>query len=315
MKTDTRPTPFLQLVEKPLPASLERCLEMFLLHQEAAFHTPRTIGTYRETLSRFLEFLGKRNIEVCGDITPHLIRQFLSSLERRGLSDRTVHKHARAIKTFCNFLVAEGLLDASPMDRVAMPKLAKLLPKPFSPADVKKLLKACKKSRTGVRDMAMILCLLDTGLRAAEFVSLNVGDVGRDGLIRVRGKGRKERYVRLGAQARKALLKYLAERGEVRDGDPLWAGQRGRLTVNGVYQAIKRLGKACGVWPVGLHRFRQTFAIWALRGGMDVYHLKAIMSWADLQMVQVYVELVKEDIEQAHREASPVDSFLGRRRR
>jgi len=312
---EQRIIPNLRLVETPSQTPLERCLEMFLLDQEARRHTPRTIKTYRETLTPFLEYLAEDGIAAPEEITPHAIRRFLVSLERRGLKDNTIVKYARCIQTFCNFLASEDLIDASPMRKVAMPKPEKKVLPPFSREEVEKLLAACGKDLWGLRDRAMILCLLDTGLRASEFVAMNVGDVSsKDGMVKVYGKGKKERFVRLGAQSRKAVLRYLAERGETQPGDPLWVGRKGRLTTSGLFQAMKRLGKRAGVWPVGPHRFRRTFAVWCLRGGMDPYSLKALMGHADLQMVQQYLKLVREDVEAAHKQASPVDRLLSKRR-
>jgi len=303
----------LHLVETAPQPALERCLEMFLLDQEARQHTSSTIQTYRYTLDPFLEYLTENGVTAPEEITPDIIRRFLVHQKQQGLADNSVHRHARGIKTFCNFLVREELLDDSPMRKVAMPKLERKVLSPFRAEDVKALLKACQ-GPYALRDRAIVLCLLDTGLRASEFVAMNVGDVDKAGMVKVMGKGKKERFVRLGAQARKATLRYLTERGKTKPGDPLWIGRRGQLTRSGLFQAMKRLGKLAGVSPAGPHRFRRTFAIWALRGGMDPYSLQAIMGHADLQMVRQYLDLVKEDIEEAHRRASPVDRFLSKRR-
>ncbi|NOZ27953.1 MAG: tyrosine-type recombinase/integrase [Chloroflexi bacterium] len=290
----------------PLPT----CLDMFLLHQEASHHTRRTIEFYRYNLSRFLAFLEDQGVQHPQAITPHHIRQFLVTLERRGLKDTTVHSFARPIKTFLNFLVSEGILEASPMHKVSMPRLEQRIHPPFSEDDIRKLLAACGQDWYGLRDKAIILCLLDTGLRAAEFVNLNVGDIDGDGTITVHGKGGKDRYVHVGALARKALVRYLATRGHLLPHAPMWIGRTGkRLTVSGLFQAMRRRGRQAGVWPVGPHRFRRTFAIWALRNGMDVHHLRAILGHADLQMAQRYLALAKDDLIEAHRLASPVDNM------
>ena len=237
----------LRLVETSPESPLERCLAMFLLDQEARQHTPRTIESYRYSLTPFLEHLSDHGITDPEGITADTIRRFFVRLKQKGLADNTVHRHARAVRTFMNFLEREGLIDDNPMRKVAMPKLEKKVLPPFSREEVEALLAACSKDLWGLRDKAMILSLLDTGLRASEFVALNVGDVdGKDGMIKVRGKGKKERYVRLGAQARKAVTRYLMERGETRPDDPLWVGRRGRLTRGGLYQALKRLGRLAG---------------------------------------------------------------------
>lgn len=94
----------------------------------------------------------------------------------------------------------------------------------------------------------------------------------------------------------------------------MWAGKQGRLTVSGLYCLLRRLGKRADV-HCHPHKFRRTFAIWALCGGMDVHSLRAILGHADLQMAQRYLQLVKEDIAEAHRQASPVNHFLGKHKR
>jgi len=303
----------LRLVESP--TALKRGMEMFLLHQEASRHTQRTIESYRETLDPFLEYLLKRDITDPEDITPDDIRRFFVQLDRRGLASATVHKFARSIKAFLNFLVREEVLDASPMRKVAMPKQEKKVPNPFTTEDVKALLTACQ-GETALRDRATVLCLLDSGLRVSEFLSLTVGDVdARDGMVKVRGKGQKERFVRLGARARKAVLRYLAGRGNAKDGDPLWMGRHGPLKISGLEKALQRLGKRAGVKPANPHRFRQTFATWSAAAGMDAHSLRFLLGHESLEIARRYVEMAKADIEEAHKRASPVDRFLSKKRR
>jgi integrase/recombinase XerC len=286
--------------------------KMFMLHQEASHHTPKTLTHYRYTLNKFLRHLAHRGIKAPEDVKAEHIRAFLAYLQRQGYKDTTLHAHARAIKTFFNFLVTEEVLEVSPMHKVAMPKLEKKIHPPFTTEDIEALLEACQ-GEYALRDKAIVLCLLDSGLRISEFAGMNVGDVDKDGLVRVHGKGMKSRYVRLGASARKAMLHYLAKR-RAKQEEALWLGRQGRLTVNGLYYALRRLGKRAGV-HCHPHRFRRTFAIWALRRGMDVYHLRAILGHADLTMALRYLRLVEADIADAHRQASPVDYFMGARKR
>jgi len=297
----------------PEPSSLATCLDMFLLAQEAAHHTSKTLSYYRYTLGNFLSYLSARGVRSPEGVKATHIRAFLVSLQKQGYADTTVHGHARAIKALFSFLVKEEVLEASPMRKVTMPKLQQKILPPFSREDIEALLAACQ-GEFALRDQAIVLCLLDSGLRAAEFVDMNVGDVDRDGMVRVHGKGMKDRFVRLGAQARKALLKYLAKR-KAKAGEPLWAGQQGRLTTSGLYQVVRRLGNRAGVKDCYTHRFRRTFAVWALRGGMNVHHLRAILGHADLNMALRYLALVKEDIAEAHKQASPVNHFLGKKRK
>ena len=219
-------------------------------------------------------------------ITSDHIRRHLVSLQRRGLKDTTQHAHARGIKAWLNWLAAEGDLDVSPMRRVTMPRLEKRIPPPFRRDDVRKLLAACDRSASlGLRNYAIVLGLLDTGLRLAEFASLSVGDVNmRTGLTTVMGKGRKVRTVRFGTKARGALARWLAARGDQNAPDSMWG-----LKPRGLQVMLRRLGRKAGVEPCGPHRFRRTFALWCLRDGMDLHSLRLLMGHSSLAILWRYL--------------------------
>ena len=198
------------------------------------------------------------------------------------------------VKTFCRFLEREGFAPKNAFAHVVTPKLPKEIMPAFSPEDVQRLLRACRSRR----DTAIVLCLLDSGCRAAEFCALRVQDVDlRTGGVRViRGKGGKDRTSYLGGKARQALIRHLRERPEVKPTDPLWLSEntgeslrtRG-LTYFGLAQLCRRLGKRAGVAHCHPHTFRRTCALWSLRAGMSVYHLQAIMGHSDLQVLRRYL--------------------------
>jgi site-specific recombinase XerD len=273
---------------------------------------------YTYTLGTFVNWLQEQGIKSPADITPHHIRAYLVELQRRGLKDTSQHAHARGIKTWLRWLVDEGELDDSPMRRVSMPRLEQRVAAPFSPEEIRALLTTCNtKTPKGMRDQAMIFALLDSGLRATEFVSLAVSslDVG-SGLVRVLGKRRKQRTVRFGAQTRKAVLRYLASRDKVTSGSPLWVAyrkggcERGKLTLIVLEIAVRRLGEKAGVTPCHPHKFRRTFVLWCLRDGMDLHSLRLLMGHSSLAVLQRYLALAGEDIERAHKLHSPVDNLL-----
>ena len=226
--------------------------------------------------------------------------------------------HARGIKTWLRWLVDEGELDDSPMRRVSMPRLEKRIQPPFTPEDIKALLAACKtKTPKDLRDRAMTLALLDSGLRASEFVGLRVNSVDmRSGLVTVIGKGHKQRTVRFGAKTRQAILRYLARRLEATQDSPLWIAyrtdgeERGPLTLRGLQMVFRNLGEKAGVSPCHPHKFRRTFALWCLRDGMDLHSLRLLMGHSSLAVLQRYLALAGEDIERAHKLHSPVDNLL-----
>jgi len=288
---------------------LGQCVNLFLLDCEARNLTPATLRFYWQRLGLFVAFADRAGVTTPTAITPKLIRDYILDFQQRKCSPYYVHQHARALKTLCGFWVREGILTDSPMRTVRLPKLPKELLPPFTTADVRALLDACDTER----DRALILTLLDAGVRAAELLALNVGDVDLlTGAIRVRqGKGRKDRVTFIGSRTRKALTKYLLTR-TTQPTDPLFITltTETRLTFFGLQSLLGRLGDAAGVSPTGAHRFRRTFAIESLRAGMPVFQLAALMGHEGLQVLQRYLRLIDDDLRAAHEQHGAVDRLL-----
>lgn len=285
--------------------------DSFYLDREAARCTPATLKWYRKYVGALVEWLHRKNVNRVADVTPDLLRLYLVELQDRGLAATTVHHHASAARTLFLFLEHEGRLTGdNPMRRVRMPRLPKELLPSLTPEDVQKLLAGCDCER----DRALILFLLDTGVRAAECVALNVADVDlTTGAVMVRaGKGRKDRFVYLGAKARKGLIRYLGERGTPPPAAALWGAlvSGERLTTWGLRQILDRLSLRTGVKPVNPHTFRRTFALWSLRAGMDLVRLAAIMGHSDLKVLQRYLRVVEQDLRAAHDAHGAVDTQL-----
>ncbi|NLS76957.1 MAG: site-specific integrase [Chloroflexi bacterium] len=132
---------------------LDAVCDAFLLDREASRCTPKTLEHYQYTVGTFVGWLTQQGIPDVAQITPHLLRAYLVGLQRRGLKDTTQHAHARGIKAWLNWLVEEGDLAQSPMRGVAMPRLEKRIPAPFSQAEVNRLLAACDRpTRAGSRN-------------------------------------------------------------------------------------------------------------------------------------------------------------------
>jgi site-specific recombinase XerD len=285
-------------------------LAEFLLDARARQLTDATYRFYRQQLDYFAAYLAAQGVADVRDLTAGDIRAYLAVLQERGLRPNSVHAAARAIRALCHFLEAEGVLVDSPMRNVRMPRLPSEIPPAFTEADLPHLLAACEHTR----DKALLLVLLDSGCRASELVALDVGDVDvRSGQVHVRhGKGRKERVVYIGARSRRQLLRYLNERGDPDEDDPLWLSQTTgeRLTDAGLRLLLRRLGLRAGVRHCHPHTFRRTFALWSLRSGMNVYALQRLMGHADLQILRRYLALVDEDLQLAHQKYGAVDTAL-----
>jgi integrase/recombinase XerD len=171
---------------------------------------------------------------------------------------------------------------------------------------------------TGKRDKAILLTLLDSGLRAGELCALRIADVDmKTGRVQIRSgeagraKGGKGRVVYLGKSARRFLWRYLAEREEGEDPDaPLFIGKFHRaFNRDALRQLINSLGAKAGVKKCHPHRFRHTFAITYLRSGGDIFTLKSLLGHGSLEMVEHYARIAEVDVEAAHRKASPADNW------
>lgn len=298
---------------------LAGALELFYLDIQARNLSPRTLSYYREKLGRFVTWLQAQGATAPTDITAALIRRYIRELQARDLSPYTVHGFARAIKTLCFFLVREGLLTRNPFDLVRMPTLPKELLPPFTEDDVCAILTACDDATEPARERALILLLLDSGVRASELCALNVRDLDMmTGALRVNsGKGRKDRVTFVGARTRKAILRYFMIRPGTEPDAPLFVGvvTGCRLRYDGLRAILKRLGERAGVTDCAAHRYRRTFAIESLRAGMPIMQLAAMMGHGSLSVLQRYLRLLTEDLQTAHREHGPVESLLSKKGR
>jgi site-specific recombinase XerD len=289
---------------------IEEALSVFMLDAKSRRFTPKTIAHYSDRLGRFTKWLLTRPLTLIHQVTSTHIKEYLVTLQERELSSATQHTEARAIRAFFNFCVREELISVSPFAKVKMPRLEQKSLSALEPEDVKKLVGSCQTAR----DRAALLLLLDTGLRAQEFLKLNLGDVDiTQGTIVVRqGKGQKDRTVYIGAKCKLALARHIRQRNSSTPTLPLWASERDgqRLTYTGLRLLLQRIGKRAGVADCKPHTLRRSFALWSLRAGMSIYHLQKLMGHADLTVLKRYLALVESDAKAAHEQYGAVDAFL-----
>lgn len=231
-------------------------------------------------IDKLLWYFREKKVDECG-VTE--LRQFLAYLSsghkeaggRWGnplliatVKSRTVKDYHATLRTLFNWIVCEGALLASPMDRIPVPVDRPDAVEPFTDAQVKALIAAAKKSRHPRRDDSLVLFLLDTGCRASEVCDLSLKDIDMSAKrATVQGKGGKSRQVYFGPTTGRALWQYLRE-DERSPQEPLFQSERGeRLTRNGLGQFIQRIGRVAGIESVRCspHTFRHTFAISFLR--------------------------------------------------
>jgi len=320
-------------LEAPPGTSLKSLVKGFVLTKQTEGKSPRTVEYYRGSLKRFLWYAEKQDwSDDARVITEWHIREFLgyvgSETHRWGLegngsetsqpkaSYSTVRHYFVVLSCFFNWVTQEGLLKENPMARI---KVAKSKPKvitPYVSEEIKRMLRVCdydyehNAKFLGSRNRAIILVLLDTGIRLSELAALKVSDVQNEsGWIKIWGKGSKERVVRIGKTAQKAIWRYLLFRpneGEER----LWLTEEGRpIGAGGIQSLVKRLKQRAGVNGNGsIHRFRHTFALNFLRADKNVFNLQYLLGHSDLDMVRRYISaLGMEDALKAHEKASPAD--------
>lgn len=305
----------LKIVSKAPQTSFFKAVDMFILDCRSRRLAPKTVTFYETQLKPALLFCEATGITELAQVDPYTIRAYLVALQERNLRDNSIHAAARSLRVFFNFLVREELLAVSPMNKVRMPVRDKKVLPAFAPDEVNCLLEAVKGS---VRDTAIVLCLLDSGLRAAEFVALNIEDIdSQTGAVKVRlGKGRKSRTSFLGNRAQKAVKKWLLTRPDSKPTDSLWTSSTTgeRLTQDGLRQLLQRIATKSGVPHCHPHTFRRTFALWSLRAGMDLQRLAGLLGHADLSVLRQYLALVETDLQEAHSLFGPVDSFTPEKR-
>lgn len=314
---DPRPESPGALSFNPLLADLIAEYEQAL---RAEARSPRTIEWYDMFLREYLRFAD------CGSGAPRLselsapvARRWLVAKrsEARSPAPASLAGRARTLHAFGSWIQEEFDLARHPLLGFRTPRVPRTLIPSLRDADVRALLKAASNGPNGGRDLAVLLVLLDAGMRLSELVGLRVASVDFEtGSCQVMGKGEKERRVPLGRAARRALRRTLVRRENLRPSDPLFVAEHGTaLTASGVQKIVRRTARRAGLEVrCSPHVLRHTFARSFLANGGDVFTLQRILghSPASLEVTQRYVALLDEDVRDVHRRASPMDRFAER---
>lgn len=295
--------------------SLEESFESFIFDRQAQNLASGTITFYEVKLKLFLQYLEKIGINRITEITSHILREYLIYLEETHHNPGGIHAAFRAIKTFLNWWESEYEPDnwKNPIKKVRPPKVPVEILEPVSAKDVLALLKVCDiESLQGLRDCAIILTLMDTGVRASELVSISLHDLDlRNGKIIIRkGKGNKFRIVFISKKTQKAIHAYLSKRT---DFTPfLWITKtKTQLKYSGLRQIIRRRSKDANIETPSLHSFRRYFALQMLRSGVDIFSLQKLMGHSDIQILRRYLQQTESDLRLAHQLGGPVNQLLG----
>ena len=291
------------------PLRLGHAAGLFCAAKTAEGLSPRSIAWYGAILDRLgARFGPERPVD---DLTPTELRAWLVDL-RTTLAPISVAGYVRGLRAFGNWLAHDGLAEARALRTLARPRVPHKVMEPLADEDLRRLIAA-----SDVRDRAIVLLLLDTGLRVSEAAGISLADLRPDGTIKVLGKGARERVVPVGAATRRAIARVLEGRAPSAGDAPLFTGAAGgRLTLTGIQQLLRRLRARAGVaGRCNPHTFRHTFAHRYLMNGGDVFTLQRMLGHSSLEMVRRYVALTDGDVAMRHRAASPADHLLAARPR
>jgi len=292
---------------------LANLIEAYLLACRAEGKSPNTIRWYEQKLRTFLEYLRPRRLHLNpASITPEIVHGLIAHLQASGVSAFTTRGYVQVAKGLFTWLADEGYIQDNPIRRVKLPKTPRYVVRPLDEDEVHRLLAVINPRRAaGSRDLAILLLLLDTGMRLGELAGLSVAEgerALRDGMLNVFGKGARERLVPVGATAQSALRRYVHLHRPETSSQVLFVSFWGQpLTAEGIRQVVRRVATRAGVAGVHPHRLRHTAAVTFLRAGGDVFTLQRILGHSTLAMTRNYVTLTDTDIKAAHLRASPAD--------
>ena len=298
--------------------TLEQGLAEFLTHLGLEKNSSdKTVKSYREDLTQALSFarerLKKGSVDP-PDWTTRLLRAFVSWLHEQGYAKSTIARRLAAVRSFGKYLCRQGVLTVNPAKGLRGPRPDKVLPHFLTLADIQKLLVAPSDSDwAGRRDRAILETLYSAGVRVSELVGLDLTDADlNDGVVIVRGKGKKERLALLGPAAVAAINAWLPDRWAVlseagKETDAIFLNKDGgRLTTRSVGRLLaKHLGLA-GLDPrTSPHTLRHSFATHLLDAGADIRGVQELLGHKSLHTTQVYTHVTTQRLQQSYQKAHP----------
>ena len=277
----------------------------------------RTVDAYARDLRRYLAFLTRRGASDINVVTRDDVASFLGDLSDQGLGASSVERAASTVKGFHRFVVREGFTENHPTANLALPKVPKRLPRTLSIEEVTSVLdRDWPSTPAGVRDRAVLELLYGCGLRVSELVGLDVGDLRFDeGVVRVFGKGSKERVVPLSGTAASALRTYLDEARSLLYTKRTSGAQAtsavflnlrgGRLSRQSVFAIVRDAGASVGIEGLHPHLLRHSFATHMLGGGADLRSLQEMLGHSDIATTEIYTHVDRGHLREEYLSTHP----------
>ena len=285
-------------------------IDFLTLEQGAAALTNEA---YERDITRFATFAVVKGTVDPSKVAPRLLRDYVYHMKDLGLAPSSIRRNISAIRTYYRFLLAEGRAEKDPSERLETPRGWRTLPGVLTVDEAERLIKAIELDEPlAFRDRALFELAYGAGLRVSEWLSIQVKDaLLADGIVRVFGKGSKERLVPIGRTAVGAVAVYLRElrpkldRGESQG--KLFLNARGQpLTRMGAWKILKKYVEKAGITrPVSPHTLRHSFATHLLEGGADLRAVQEMLGHADISTTQIYTHVDREYLRRVHRQFHP----------
>lgn len=272
-----------------------------------------TMASYRQDLSRYMDYLSRRHIDALSKTTKNDIVNFMLDQKDRGLSANSIARRLAAIKVFYRFLVRERILKEDSTSLIDSPKLGKKIPETLSLNEVDALLAQPNARVThGSRDKAILETMYATGMRVSEVVNLRLDNVNLEvGFLRCIGKGNKERVIPLGKKAIASIRRYTgAARNKLlskKVSDYLFVSRFGKkISRQSIWKMIKKYARDARIKkPLSPHTLRHSFATHLLERGADLRSVQEMLGHADISTTQLYTHINKDRLKSIHRMFHP----------
>jgi integrase/recombinase XerD len=304
------------VIVQGVPDDVARNFQLERFHDHLAMEkgaSPRTNEAYLRDVARFATFCLTKGATTPATASARVLREFVYHLKDLGLSPASIRRNVSAVRSYFRFMIAEGELVRDPSEKLEAPKRWRSLPEVLTVDEAEKLLQAPSLDEPlAFRDRAMLELAYGAGLRVSEWITLGVKDVlMEDHLVRVFGKGSKERLVPIGRKAIGAVAIYLRElRPKLERGQGkgiMFLNARGEpLSRMGAWKILRKYVDAAGITkPVSPHTLRHSFATHLLEGGADLRAVQEMLGHADISTTQIYTHVDREFLRSVHRQYHP----------
>lgn len=273
-----------------------------------------TTESYQRDLYKFIEFLKEKSIKDFDQVDSKIISQFFDLQRKNGLTSSTSARYMTSIKRFFSYLEDNNYIRKNPTIILSKVKISRKLPEVLSFFEVDQILKMPNvEDVAGLRDKAILELLYSSGLRVSELINLKINDLFfNDEIVRVLGKGSKERIVPMGSSAIEWIKKYLIHsrpllENKMKSQNYLFLNKRGtKLSRMAIWQIVDKYSKEAGIEKeIHPHIFRHSFATHLLEGGADLRAVQEMLGHADISTTQIYTHVDRNYIKQVHREHHP----------